>query len=198
MRDAGDARVALGGPPPRARAPRCRRSIECEVGGLTPQQALGVLHHAGPPDVDDPGEDEHAFVDRAGARRDGRRATRSTSASATRRRTGASSGWRCSIGWCCGWPCTSCWRIRDTPAARRDQRGDRAGARVQRRRGREVRQRRARRRLQRAEGRRAVVDRLGRCKRAKSFRSSSGARTSRRSRASALPRTRTGSTPRTR
>ena len=35
---------------------------ECEIGGLTPQQALGVLHHAGPPDVDDPGETEHAFV----------------------------------------------------------------------------------------------------------------------------------------
>lgn len=35
---------------------------ECEVGGLTPQQALGVLHHAGPPEVNDPGEEEHAFV----------------------------------------------------------------------------------------------------------------------------------------
>jgi N utilization substance protein B len=35
---------------------------ECEVGGLTPQQALGVLHHAGPPEVDDPGEAEHGFV----------------------------------------------------------------------------------------------------------------------------------------
>ena len=44
-----------------------------------------------------------------------RTATRSTSASATRRRTGASSGWRCSTGWCCGWRCTSCWRIRETP-----------------------------------------------------------------------------------
>ena len=29
---------------------------------MTPQQALGVLHHAGPPEVDDPGEHEHAFV----------------------------------------------------------------------------------------------------------------------------------------
>jgi transcription antitermination protein NusB len=35
---------------------------QCEVGGLTAQQALGVLHHAGPPEVDDPGEDEHKFV----------------------------------------------------------------------------------------------------------------------------------------
>jgi N utilization substance protein B len=35
---------------------------ECEVGGLTPQQALGVLHHAGAPEVDDPGEGEHGFV----------------------------------------------------------------------------------------------------------------------------------------
>lgn len=35
---------------------------ECEIGHLTPQQALGVLHHAGAPDVDDPGESEHAFV----------------------------------------------------------------------------------------------------------------------------------------
>jgi N utilization substance protein B len=35
---------------------------QCEVGNLTPQQALGVLHHAGPPEVDDPGESEHAFV----------------------------------------------------------------------------------------------------------------------------------------
>ena len=29
---------------------------------MTPQQALGVLHHAGAPEVDDPGEDEHAFI----------------------------------------------------------------------------------------------------------------------------------------
>jgi N utilization substance protein B len=35
---------------------------ECEIGNLTPQQALGVLHHAGAPDVDDPGETEHGFV----------------------------------------------------------------------------------------------------------------------------------------
>jgi N utilization substance protein B len=46
----------------RARAAALQALYECEVGGLTPQQALGVLHHAGPPEVDDPGEDEHKFV----------------------------------------------------------------------------------------------------------------------------------------
>lgn len=46
----------------RARAAALQALYECEVGGLTPQQALGVLHHAGPPEVDDPGEGEHAFV----------------------------------------------------------------------------------------------------------------------------------------
>jgi N utilization substance protein B len=46
----------------RARAAALQALYECEVGGLTPQQALGVLHHAGAPDVDDPGESEHAFV----------------------------------------------------------------------------------------------------------------------------------------
>ena len=46
----------------RARAAALQALYECEVGGLTPQQALGVLHHAGAPEVDDPGEDEHAFV----------------------------------------------------------------------------------------------------------------------------------------
>ena len=46
----------------RARAAALQALYECEIGGLTPQQALGVLHHAGPPDVHDPGEDEHAFV----------------------------------------------------------------------------------------------------------------------------------------
>ena len=46
----------------RARAAALQALYECEVGGLTPQQALGVLHHAGPPEVDDPGENEHAFV----------------------------------------------------------------------------------------------------------------------------------------
>jgi transcription antitermination protein NusB len=46
----------------RARAAALQALYECEIGGLTPQQALGVLHHAGPPDVDDPGEAEHAFV----------------------------------------------------------------------------------------------------------------------------------------
>jgi len=46
----------------RARVAALQALYECEVGGLTPQQALGVLHHAGPPEVNDPGEDEHAFV----------------------------------------------------------------------------------------------------------------------------------------
>lgn len=46
----------------RARAVALQALYECEVGGLTPQQALGVLHHAGAPEVDDPGEGEHAFV----------------------------------------------------------------------------------------------------------------------------------------
>lgn len=46
----------------RARAAALQALYECEIGGLTPQQALGVLHHAGSPDVDDPGETEHAFV----------------------------------------------------------------------------------------------------------------------------------------
>jgi N utilization substance protein B len=45
-----------------ARAAALQALYECEVGGLTPQQALGVLHHAGPPDVADPGEDQHGFV----------------------------------------------------------------------------------------------------------------------------------------
>ena len=46
----------------RARAAALQALYECEIGGLTPQQALGVLHHAGPPDVADPGEEEHGFV----------------------------------------------------------------------------------------------------------------------------------------
>ena len=46
----------------RARAAALQALYQCEVGNLTPQQALGVLHHAGPPEVDDPGESEHAFV----------------------------------------------------------------------------------------------------------------------------------------
>ena len=46
----------------RARVAALQALYECEVGGLTPQQAMGVLHHAGPPEVDDPGESEHAFV----------------------------------------------------------------------------------------------------------------------------------------
>jgi N utilization substance protein B len=46
----------------RARAVALQALYECEVGGLTPQQAIGVLHHAGPPEVDDPGASEHGFV----------------------------------------------------------------------------------------------------------------------------------------
>jgi len=46
----------------RARAVALQALYECEVGGLSPQQALGVLHHAGAPEVDDPGEREHPFV----------------------------------------------------------------------------------------------------------------------------------------
>jgi len=46
----------------RARAAALQALYECEIGGLTPQQALGVLHHVGPPEVDDPGEREHGFV----------------------------------------------------------------------------------------------------------------------------------------
>lgn len=46
----------------RARAAALQALYECEIGGLTPQQAMGVLHHAGPPEVDDPGADEHSFV----------------------------------------------------------------------------------------------------------------------------------------
>ena len=46
----------------RARAAALQALYECEIGGLTPQQALGVLHHAGPPEVDDPGEGEHSFL----------------------------------------------------------------------------------------------------------------------------------------
>lgn len=45
-----------------ARAAALQALYECEVGGLSPQQALGILHHAGPPDVTDPGADQHAFV----------------------------------------------------------------------------------------------------------------------------------------
>lgn len=46
----------------RARAVALQALYECEVGGLTPQQAMGVLFHAGAPEVDDPGQDEHGFV----------------------------------------------------------------------------------------------------------------------------------------
>lgn len=46
----------------RARAVALQALYECEIGGLSPQQAIGVLHHAGPPEVDDPGADEHSFV----------------------------------------------------------------------------------------------------------------------------------------
>lgn len=37
----------------RARAVALQALYECEVGGLTPQQAIGVLVHAGAPEVDD-------------------------------------------------------------------------------------------------------------------------------------------------
>ena len=46
----------------RARAAALQALYECEIGGLTPQQAFGVLHRAGPPEVTDPGEAEHGFV----------------------------------------------------------------------------------------------------------------------------------------
>jgi N utilization substance protein B len=59
--DAGDSGERWAGRR-RARAAALQALYECEIGGLTPQQALGVLHHAGPPEVDDPGEREHAFV----------------------------------------------------------------------------------------------------------------------------------------
>lgn len=46
----------------RARAAALQAVYQCEVGGLTVQQALGVLFHAGPPEVEDPGSGEHSFV----------------------------------------------------------------------------------------------------------------------------------------
>lgn len=46
----------------RARAAALQALYQCEVGALTPQQALGILFHAGRPEVEDPGADEHAFV----------------------------------------------------------------------------------------------------------------------------------------
>jgi len=46
----------------RARRAALQALYQCEVGGLTVQQALGVLHHAGPPEVEDPGAGEHGFV----------------------------------------------------------------------------------------------------------------------------------------
>jgi len=46
----------------RARVVALQALYECEVGGLNPQQAIGVLAHAGPPEVNDPGEGEHSFV----------------------------------------------------------------------------------------------------------------------------------------
>jgi N utilization substance protein B len=52
----------------RARAVALQALYECEVGGLTPQQAIGVLVHAGAPDVDDPGafEGRDALDERIG------------------------------------------------------------------------------------------------------------------------------------
>ncbi len=46
----------------RSRRAALQALYQCEVGGLTVQQALGVLHHAGPPEVEDPGSAEHSFV----------------------------------------------------------------------------------------------------------------------------------------
>jgi N utilization substance protein B len=59
--DPGDAEKRWA-PRHRARRAALQALYQCEVGGLTVQQALGVLHHAGPPEVEDPGAAEHAFV----------------------------------------------------------------------------------------------------------------------------------------
>jgi transcription antitermination protein NusB len=59
--DPGDAEKRWA-PRHRARRAALQALYQCEVGGLTVQQALGVLHHAGPPEVEDPGAGEHAFV----------------------------------------------------------------------------------------------------------------------------------------
>jgi len=59
--DPGDAQKRWA-PRHRARRAALQALYQCEVGGLTVQQALGVLHHAGPPEVEDPGSAEHSFV----------------------------------------------------------------------------------------------------------------------------------------
>jgi transcription antitermination protein NusB len=59
--DPGDAQKRWA-PRHRARRAALQALYQCEVGGLTAQQALGVLHHAGPPEVEDPGAGEHSFV----------------------------------------------------------------------------------------------------------------------------------------
>lgn len=46
----------------RARAAALQALYECEVGGLSADQALRVLREAGAPEVDHPGEGEDAFV----------------------------------------------------------------------------------------------------------------------------------------
>ena len=59
--DPGDSQKRWA-PRHRARRAALQALYQCEVGGLTVQQALGVLHHAGPPEVEDPGSAEHGFV----------------------------------------------------------------------------------------------------------------------------------------
>lgn len=61
MDESGDAPPRWA-PRHRARRAALQALYQCEVGGLNVQQALGVLHHAGPPEVEDPGSGEHAFV----------------------------------------------------------------------------------------------------------------------------------------
>jgi N utilization substance protein B len=59
--DPGDSQKRWA-PRHRARRAALQALYQCEVGRLTVQQALGVLHHAGPPEVEDPGSAEHGFV----------------------------------------------------------------------------------------------------------------------------------------
>ena len=118
--------IAMGPAAPRARGGAAGPLSKWECGGRGP---AGAGRAASTPDrrVDDLGERERDSPC-AGARRDGARARRSTSASPMRR-----SNWRVERmavldRLVCGWRCTNCWRIRD---ARRvgHRRGDRAGPR---------------------------------------------------------------------